>query len=113
MTNVQARETITILGLLSGTLQDDDGAALLTFSRTPDGTSIITNSADHQVRTFIVYVPPIFHTAPLTRLCCRPPDLLDEGRGPHELTAYSTLPAAEPVNAVVTYPMFDLQDPST
>jgi hypothetical protein len=27
----------------------------LTFSRTPDGTSIITNSADNQVRTFIVY----------------------------------------------------------
>ena len=30
--------------------------ASLTFSRTPDGTSIITNSADNQVRTFIVYV---------------------------------------------------------
>jgi telomerase Cajal body protein 1 len=39
--------------------------------------------------------------------------LLDEGRDPHELIAYSTLPAAEPVNAVATYPMFDLQDPST
>lgn len=27
----------------------------LTWSRTPDGTCIITNSADNQVRTFIVY----------------------------------------------------------
>jgi hypothetical protein len=55
MTNVLARGTTTILGLLSGTLQDDDRAESLTFSRTPDGTSIITNSADNQVRTFIVY----------------------------------------------------------
>lgn len=35
-----------------------------------------------------------------------------EGCEPHELTAYSTLPAAEPVNAVVVYPMFNLQNPS-
>ena len=55
MTNVLARGTTTILGLLSGTLQDDDRAESLTFSRTPDGTSIVTNSADNQVRTFIVY----------------------------------------------------------
>jgi hypothetical protein len=54
MANVQARETTTISGLLSGTLQDDR-ATSLTFPRTPDGTSIITNSADNQVRTFIVY----------------------------------------------------------
>jgi telomerase Cajal body protein 1 len=53
------------------------------------------------------------YSTQLTRLCRRPPDLLDERRDPHELTAYSTLPAAEPVNAVVTYPRFDLQDPST
>ena len=39
--------------------------------------------------------------------------MLEEGRGPHELTAYSTLPAAESVTAIVTYPMFDLQTPST
>jgi hypothetical protein len=55
MTNVMARGTTTILGLPSGTLQNDDRAESLTFSRTPDGTSIITNSADNQVRTFIVY----------------------------------------------------------
>lgn len=38
--------------------------------------------------------------------------MLEQERGPHRLTTYSTLVAAEPVSAVVVYPGFDLQDPS-
>lgn len=54
----------------------------------------------------------LLHPLQLTRFCCRPPDLLEEGHNPPALTAYSTLPAAEPVNALVIYPGFDLRDPS-
>ena len=107
------RPATTISGVPNGKLHDRRRTALLTSSRTPDGTSIITNSADSQIRTFIVYVHLTFNVAQLTRLYCRPPDLLEEGHGPHELIAYSTLPAAESVNTVTAYPMFDLQNPST
>ena len=60
-----------------------------------------------------MYAYLTLYVALLTKLCCRPPDLLEEGRGPHELAAYSTIPAAESVNTVTAYPMFDLQNPST
>ncbi|KAJ9317917.1 hypothetical protein DTO271D3_2015 [Paecilomyces variotii] len=62
----------------------------------PDGTTIITNSADNNARTYIL-----------------PPDLLEERESPHELSAYSTLPSAEPIYATAIYPYYSLQDPST
>ncbi|KAJ5567992.1 hypothetical protein N7450_010478 [Penicillium hetheringtonii] len=62
---------------------------------TPDGTSLITDSADHHIRTHIL-----------------PPDLL-ETSSPHELSSYSTLPSTEPTYATAIYPYFNLQDPST
>ncbi|KAL1852583.1 hypothetical protein Plec18170_005714 [Paecilomyces lecythidis] len=62
----------------------------------PDGTTIITNSADNHIRTYIL-----------------PPDLLEERESPHELSPYSTLPSAEPIYATDIYPYYSLQDPST
>ncbi|KAJ5982997.1 hypothetical protein N7481_005096 [Penicillium waksmanii] len=61
----------------------------------PDGTTLLTDSADHHIRTFIL-----------------PPDLL-ESSSPHELSPYSTLPSTEPTYATAIYPHFNLQDPST
>ncbi|OQD76343.1 hypothetical protein PENDEC_c004G03361 [Penicillium decumbens] len=62
---------------------------------TPDGTTLLAESADHQFRTFIL-----------------PPDLLERG-SPHRLSPYSTLTSAEPTYASAIYPFFNLQDPST
>ncbi|PWY68425.1 WD40 repeat-like protein [Aspergillus heteromorphus CBS 117.55] len=61
-----------------------------------DGTTIVTDSADHHVRTWIL-----------------PQDLLEEKPSPHELSPYSTLPSVEPTYATAMYPFFSLQDPST
>ncbi|KAL1972982.1 hypothetical protein VTN31DRAFT_6524 [Thermomyces dupontii] len=62
----------------------------------PDGTTVITNSADNHIRTFVL-----------------PPDLLDERDAPLHLKPYSTLPSVEPTYATAIYPYFSLQDPST
>ncbi|KAJ5712530.1 hypothetical protein N7493_008998 [Penicillium malachiteum] len=62
---------------------------------TPDGTTLLTNSSDHRIRSFIV-----------------PPDLLETG-SVHNLSPYSALPSAEPTYALAAYPFFNLQDPST
>ncbi|KAK2731421.1 hypothetical protein FQN55_004700 [Onygenales sp. PD_40] len=69
---------------------------LLVFNRSADGTSIITNSADNHVRTFIL-----------------PTDLLDERETPHELEPYHTIPSTEPIYATAIYPFYSLQDSST
>ncbi|CAG7922309.1 unnamed protein product [Penicillium olsonii] len=61
----------------------------------PDGTTLLTDSADHSIRTWIL-----------------PPDLL-ESQSVHQLSPYSTLPSAEPTYATAIYPFFNLQDPST
>lgn len=61
---------------------------------TPDGTSLLTNSVDNHVRTYIV-----------------PPDLLEERPRPLRIEPYSTIPSATPVNAVTCYPHFDLDHP--
>ncbi|KAJ5916783.1 hypothetical protein N7504_000798 [Penicillium tannophilum] len=62
---------------------------------TPDGTTLLTDSADHHIRTFVL-----------------PPDLLDSP-SVHHLSPYSTLPSVEPTYASAVYPFFNLQDPST
>lgn len=62
----------------------------------PDGTCIVTNSADNHIRTFVI-----------------PPTLLDTKDEPIELNAYSAISSFEPVNTVVCYPGYDLQDPTT
>ncbi|KAJ5690780.1 hypothetical protein N7462_005172 [Penicillium macrosclerotiorum] len=61
---------------------------------TPDGTTLLANSSDQYIRSFIL-----------------PPDLLD--KPPHQLSPYSTLPSAEPTYATAIYPFYNLQDPST
>ncbi|PGH03495.1 hypothetical protein GX51_04070 [Blastomyces parvus] len=65
-------------------------------SWTPDGTSIITNSADNTIRTFVL-----------------PTDLLEQGEAPHELEPYHTIPSAEPIYAMAIYPFYGLQDASS
>ncbi|KAL4868654.1 hypothetical protein BDV12DRAFT_197004 [Aspergillus spectabilis] len=62
----------------------------------PDGTTILTDSSDHSMRTYIV-----------------PPDLLEERRYPHLLTPYSVLPSGEPTYAYAFYPFFSLQELSS
>ncbi|KAJ5120850.1 uncharacterized protein N7515_010238 [Penicillium bovifimosum] len=62
---------------------------------TPDGTTLVTDSADHSIRTWIL-----------------PPDLLED-KPMHKLSPYSTLRSAEPTYATAIYPFYNLQDPST
>ncbi|KAJ5083407.1 hypothetical protein N7456_012834 [Penicillium angulare] len=62
---------------------------------TPDGTTILTESSDYHIRSYIV-----------------PPDLLEK-HSPHNLSPYSILPSAEPIYASAVYPFFDLQNPAT
>ncbi|KAF4163863.1 hypothetical protein CNMCM6936_000214 [Aspergillus lentulus] len=62
----------------------------------PDGTTLLTDSADHHIRTYIL-----------------PPDLLEGTSSPHRLDPYSVLPSAEPTYATAIYPFFNLRDPST
>ncbi|OAT12590.1 transducin family protein/WD-40 repeat family protein, variant 3 [Blastomyces gilchristii SLH14081] len=65
-------------------------------SWTPDGTSIITNSADNTIRTFVL-----------------PADLIEERKEPLELEPYHTIPSAEPIYAMAIYPFYGLQDASS
>jgi WD40 repeat protein len=111
--NVQARETTTISGLLNGTLQDERGcvADILPGHLTELASSpTLQTTKSGRLSCTLAYISI---EQQLTGLCGRPQDLLDERRDPHKLTAYSTLPAAEPINALAIYPMFDLQDPCT
>ncbi|KAG4421972.1 hypothetical protein IFR04_004831 [Cadophora malorum] len=62
---------------------------------TPDGTTLLTSSADNTIRTFIL-----------------PPTLLDSS-SPHTLTPYTTHTLPTPVNCLTPYPYFTLTDPST
>ncbi|OAL69968.1 hypothetical protein A7D00_6007 [Trichophyton violaceum] len=62
----------------------------------PDGTTIITNSADNHLRSFIL-----------------PPDLLEDRDKPHLLQPYHTIPSKEPIYSVALYPFYELQDPLT
>ncbi|EEH22372.2 hypothetical protein PABG_04583 [Paracoccidioides brasiliensis Pb03] len=61
-----------------------------------DGTSIITNSADNSIRTFVL-----------------PADVLEDRKAPHELEPYHTIPSSEPIYATAIYPFYTLQDPSS
>ncbi|KAI7579443.1 hypothetical protein KC316_g9440, partial [Hortaea werneckii] len=61
-----------------------------------DGTSVVAQSEDHCLRTFVL-----------------PTDLLDEDKQPHTLKPFSTGPAAGNIHAFATHPGFDLSNPST
>lgn len=77
----------------------DDGSQSNFFKEaqfSPDGTSIITNTEDNCLRTYVL-----------------PTDLLDEEKRPHSLSAYATGSAPGNIHAFATYPGFDLRDPST
>jgi telomerase Cajal body protein 1 len=61
-----------------------------------DGTCLIGTSYQHAIETFVV-----------------PVDLLDDHSEPMRLESYSSIASPDPINAVVGYPFFDLQDPNT
>jgi WD40 repeat protein len=65
-------------------------------TRSPDGTSLITSSADNTLRLFIA-----------------PPDLLSPTPKPHILAPYTTFITPEPTYAQTPYPAFNLSDPNT
>ncbi|KAJ5249883.1 hypothetical protein N7489_000293 [Penicillium chrysogenum] len=75
--------------------QDTDLGYFKSAEWTPDGTTLLTDSADHSIRTWIL-----------------PPDLLED-KPIHQISPYSTLPSAEPTYATAIYPFYDLQDPSS
>lgn len=62
----------------------------------PDGTCLITNSADNCIRTFIV-----------------PPDLLDQRDSPLRLEPYSLIKSTEPADAITCFPGYNLEDGQT
>ncbi|OAL29562.1 hypothetical protein AYO22_01976 [Fonsecaea multimorphosa] len=70
--------------------------SFLTNNRSSDGTCLIASCSDNAVDTFVV-----------------PVDLLEEASEPRILSPYCSIQAAESVKAVVGYPFFNLQDPST
>ncbi|KIW99829.1 uncharacterized protein Z518_10757 [Rhinocladiella mackenziei CBS 650.93] len=73
-----------------------DAEVSLTGFRSADGTSLIASHADNSIQTFIA-----------------PPDLLEERPEPHDLSPYCTIHSKDPVNTVVGYPFYNLDDPST
>jgi WD40 repeat protein len=65
-------------------------------SRSPDGTCLLTTSADGSSRTFVV-----------------PTTLLGPQEEPLRLSPYTIHPSPEPIYALTPYPFFSLQDPQT
>ncbi|PQE26310.1 wd repeat-containing 79 protein [Rutstroemia sp. NJR-2017a BBW] len=63
---------------------------------TPDGTSLLTSSADNTIRTFIL-----------------PPTLLDNPTSPASLTPYTTHLFPTTVNCLALYPYYTLSEPTT
>ncbi|TAQ83905.1 hypothetical protein B7494_g7773 [Chlorociboria aeruginascens] len=63
--------------------------------RTPDGTTLLTSSADNTIRTFVI--PPTLLTSP----------------GPHPLTPYTSHSFPTSINCLAPYPLFNLSTPST
>ncbi|KAL2870642.1 uncharacterized protein BJX67DRAFT_244626 [Aspergillus lucknowensis] len=62
----------------------------------PDNTTLLTDSADHNLRTYIL-----------------PPDLLDKKESPHQLSPFSVFSSGEPTYASTFYPFFSLREPSS
>lgn len=77
-----------------------DPATPLTYCKslewTADGTCLISTLSNGQVSTIVV-----------------PVDLLDENQQPHLLEVYCSTVYSEPLRAVISYPGFNLQDPTT
>ena len=61
-----------------------------------DGTTVITQNADHCLRTFVL-----------------PVDLLDANAQSHALSPHSKLQSPTPIQSYAIYPHFNLRDPST
>jgi telomerase Cajal body protein 1 len=61
-----------------------------------DGTCLIANTYDHTIETIVV-----------------PADLLDSHNEAPKLESFCSVQSPDPINAVIGYPFFDLQDPAT
>lgn len=66
------------------------------WGRSPDGTTLLTSSADNALRSFVL-----------------PVDLLASNLGPHHLTPYASHSSPEPVYATAFHPLFSLQEPAS
>lgn len=73
-----------------------DSYSLTKTNRTPDGTTLLTSSADNKIRAFIL-----------------PPTLLDDPSSPLSLTPYTKHTFPTPINCIAPYPHYTLSDPST
>ncbi|KAI1934763.1 hypothetical protein LOZ66_005618 [Ophidiomyces ophidiicola] len=90
-----ASSSLPLAGQREKTRQTDS-AYFKSAHWTTDGTTIVSNSADNCLRTFVL-----------------PPDLLDGKVGAHFLTPYHATLSREPIYSVALYPFFSLQDTST
>ncbi|KAE8448672.1 hypothetical protein EG329_009098 [Mollisiaceae sp. DMI_Dod_QoI] len=63
---------------------------------TPDGTSLLTSSADNTIRTFAL-----------------PPDLLNDSSSTKTIFPYTKHTYPSSINCLTPYPLFNLSDPST
>ncbi|KAH7355139.1 WD40-repeat-containing domain protein [Rhexocercosporidium sp. MPI-PUGE-AT-0058] len=79
----------------SGSEEDIEANYFKSAQWTPDGTTLLTSSADNTIRTFVL-----------------PPTLLDSS-SPQPLTPYASHTLPTPINCLTLYPYFTLSDPST
>ncbi|KAA6406696.1 MAG: hypothetical protein FRX48_09419 [Lasallia pustulata] len=82
----------------------------------PDGTTLLTSSADNTLRTFILYLPPLSIPPPPTPPTNLPPKLAPRpplAPHPHALTPHTTHPHPTPIYSTALHPSFTLSSPPT
>ncbi|QSZ34424.1 hypothetical protein DSL72_006016 [Monilinia vaccinii-corymbosi] len=90
-------ECLRDAGLESGRGEEEEEVNYFKSAQwTPDGTTLLTSSADNQIRTFIL-----------------PPTLLDDPSIPLTITPHTTHSFPTSLNCLTPYPHFTLSDPST
>ena len=76
--------------------QVNSASTSLTWSRTADGTTILTNSSDRSVSAYVV-----------------PEDLLAPHEEPLDLKSQTTVPLSERTNVLASAPYYELSEPYT
>ncbi|CZR63410.1 related to guanine nucleotide-binding protein [Phialocephala subalpina] len=82
-----------------GNVSSDESLELNYFKSaqwTPDGTTLLTSSADNTIRSFIL-----------------PPDLLNDPSSTKTVAPYTKHAFPSSINCLAPYPLFNLSDPST
>ncbi|KAA8571260.1 hypothetical protein EYC84_000588 [Monilinia fructicola] len=87
-------EYLQEVGQEKGRVEEEEVNYFKSAQWTPDGTTLLTSSADNQIRTFVL-----------------PPTLLDDPSNPLTITPYTTHSFPTPVNCLTPYPHFSLSDP--